>query len=310
MDLFNSLRVFVKVVDVGSFTAAAHILDLSTGQVSRLVSELETHVEARLLQRTTRKIGITEAGERFLPRARQILEEMQSATDEARGAHLKPSGRLRVHSMNGIGGLLAPLIARYCEQYPDVHFELTLSQRHPDHLEDGHDVVISIAEALPDSQFVAQSVGDIYSIPCASPAYIARNGTPQVPDDLATHRCLRMVDPIHGDQWLFRDEQLEQSVTPGVTFQCNVAEAMVNACEAGMGISLLPFYTTSRPLKEGKLVRVLSQYRLRERSVYAVYPSRRFLDAKVRTWIDFLKVELPKVFAEHELILGDPRYFA
>jgi DNA-binding transcriptional LysR family regulator len=309
MDLLNSLRVFVRVADAGSFTTAAQALDFSTAQVSRLVADLEQHVQARLLHRTTRRLSLTEAGERFLLRARQILDDMAEATAEARGAHLKPSGRLRLHCLNGLGVLMTPLIARYCELYPDVVVELTLSQRNPDPLEDGHDVVISIAQELEDSQFVAQTVGRIFSMLCASPAYIALRGLPTHPEQLNQHSCLRMLDPLYGDEWAFRDKQGEHSVVPGNTFQSNVPEAMVNASEAGMGISLLPFYTATRSLREGTLLRLLGDYRLRERNVYALYPSKRFLDAKVRTWVDFLKAELPGLFSGHEVTANDVRYW-
>ncbi|SEM92319.1 DNA-binding transcriptional regulator, LysR family [Pseudomonas sp. ok272] len=310
MDLLNNLRVFVRVVDCGSFTAAADALDLSTAQVSRLVADLEQHVQARLLQRTTRRLSLTEAGERFLLRARQILEQMEQATAEARGAHLEPSGRLRVHSMNGLGVLITPLIARYGELYPDVVFELTLSQRNPDPLEEGYDVVISMACELADSQQVAQAIGQVYSVPCAAPEYLERQGVPAHPLALNEHRCLRMLDPLYDDQWLFADAHGEHAVSPGRTFQCNVAESMVKACEAGMGVSLLPFYTATRPLADGTLRRLLPAYRLRERNVYALYPSRHFLDAKVRTWVAFLKAELPKLLAEHDGVINDPRHWA
>ena len=300
MDLLNNLRVFIRVVDCASFTAAADTLDLSTAQVSRLVADLEVHLQARLLQRTTRRLSLTEAGERFLLRSRQIVEEMDEATAEARGAHINPAGRLRVHSMTGLGVLITPLIARYSELYPEVVFELTLSQRNPDPLEEGHDVVISIAPELADSQLVAQAIGQIYSVPCASADYLRRRGIPQQPLALNEHQCLRLLDPMYGDPWIFQDEHGEHAISPAKTFQCN----------AGMGISLLPFHTATRPLSDGTLLRVLPAWRLRERNVYALYPSRRFLDAKVRTWVDFLKAELPKMFAEHDAVMNDPRHWA
>jgi len=215
-----------------------------------------------------------------------------------------------VHSMNSLGVLITPLIARYAELYPDVVFELTLSQRNPDPLEEGHDVVISIAPELADSQMVAQALGQIYSVPCASPAYLQRRGVPGHPVALDDHQCLRMLDPLYSDQWLFQDEHGEYAISPAKTFQCNVAESMVKASEAGMGISLIPFYAATRPLSDGTLLRLLPSYRPRERHVYALYPSRRFLDAKVRTWVDFLKAELPKVFAEHDAVINDPRHWA
>lgn len=310
MDLLNNLRVFIRVVDCGSFTAAADALDLSTAQVSRLVADLEEHVQARLLQRTTRRLSLTDAGERFLLRGRPIIDQMDEATAEARGAHIKPAGRLRVHSMSGLGVLLTPLIARYGELYPDVVFELTLSQRNPDPLEDGHDVVISIAPELADSQLVAQVIGQIYSVPCASPHYLKRRGVPTHPQGLSEHQCLRLLDPLYSDQWLFEDEGGEHAISPTATFQCNVAESLVKASEAGMGVSLIPFYAATRALSDGTLLRLLPAWRLRERNVHALYPSRRFLDAKVRTWVDFLKAELPGLFAVHEAILNDPRHWA
>jgi DNA-binding transcriptional LysR family regulator len=146
-------------------------------------------------------------------------------------------------------------------------------------------------------------------MPCASPAYIARRGLPTHPEQLHEHCCLRMLDPLYGDEWVFRDEQGEHAVVPGKTFQSNVAEAMVSASEAGMGISLLPFYTATRSLREGTLLRLLGDHRLRERNVYALYPSRRFLDAKVRTWVDFLKAELPGLFSRHEVTANDVRHW-
>ena len=170
MDTLHSMRVFVRVIDTGSFTAAAQALDLSTAQVSRLVSELEQQLEARLLHRTTRRLALTEVGERYLQRCRQIIGEVDEAAAEARGAHLKPHGRLRVHTMTGLGlQHLTPLVARYSELYPEVVVELTLSQRTPDLLEDGHDVIITFARELPDSQMVAQLLGPMFSVLCAAP---------------------------------------------------------------------------------------------------------------------------------------------
>ena len=164
MDLLNGMRVFARVVDTGSFAAAAEALDLSGAHVSRLICELEKHLQTRLLQRTTRRLGLTDSGERFLLRCRDILEDVREATAEASGAHLNPRGRLRVHCMSGLGVLITPLIARYSEQYPDVSIELTLSQHNPDPLEEGHDVVISIAHSLPDSALVSQTIGQLFSV--------------------------------------------------------------------------------------------------------------------------------------------------
>lgn len=309
MDTLHAMRVFVQVVERGSFTAAAQALDLSTAQVSRLIADLEQHLQARLLQRTTRRLALTETGERYLERCRQILGQIDEADAEARGAHQTPSGRLRVHTMTGLGlQHITPLIARYAERYPQVVVELTLAQRTPDLLEDGHDVTIAFAQDLPDSQLVAQRLGAIHSVICAAPSYLAEYGIPEHPNDLQRHRHLRLTDPLYRSQWDFGDEQLE--ALPAECFQVNVAEALVKAAQAGMGFCLLPSFVASQPLREGRLLRILPQHRLRALNIYAMYPSRRFLDAKTRTWVDFLKDELPPLLQGDETVLENPQCWA
>ncbi|NVZ70422.1 LysR family transcriptional regulator [Pseudomonas costantinii] len=297
MDVLNGMLVFARVVDSGSFAGAAEALDLSGAQVSRLISDLEKHLETRLLQRTTRRLSLTESGERFLLRCRDILDDVREATAEASGAHLNPRGRLRVHCMSGLGVLIAPLIARYCERYPEVSVELTLSQHNPDPLEEGHDVVISIAHALPDSALVSQTIGQLFSVPCAAPSYLAKYGVPEHPRQLMQHRRLHLQD-FQEDAWLFKGEE-DIAISPGDTFRTNVADAMVKVTQEGMGISLLPFFSAYPALQDGSLVRLLPDYRLRERNIFAVYPSRRFLDAKVRTWVECLQAQLPALLAKH-----------
>lgn len=193
MDTLQGMRVFARVVDSGSFTSAAQALDLSTAQVSRLISDLEAHLQTRLLHRTTRRLALTEAGERYLERCRGILEDIEVAEAEAAGAHIRPCGRLRVQSLMGMGQHhLVPMIARYGALFPDVVIELTLSQRNPDMLEEGQDVLITGERQLPDSEFVAQRLGSIHSVLCASPGYLQQRGVPRSVDDLERHVCLRL----------------------------------------------------------------------------------------------------------------------
>lgn len=309
MDTLHAMRVFVQVVERGSFTAAARTLDLSTAQVSRLIADLEQHLEARLLQRTTRRLALTETGEHYLERCRQILDQVDEADAEARGAHQTPSGRLRVHTMTGLGlQHITPLIARYAEHHPQVVVELTLAQRTPDLLEDGHDVTIAFARDLPDSQLVAQRLGAIHSVICAAPSYLAEYGIPEHPADLQRHRHLRLTDPLYRGQWDFSDDPLQ--ALPAECFQVNVAEALVKAAQAGMGFCLLPSFVASQPLREGRLLRLLPQHRLRALNIYAMYPSRRFLDAKTRTWVEFLKAELPPLLLADEAVLDDTQHWA
>ena len=311
MDIFQAMRVFVRVVDTGSFTAAAHALGYSTAQTSRLLSELETSLQARLLQRSTRRLALTEVGMRYLERCRLILAEVEDANAEAGGAHLIPRGHLRVQSTTGLGiQLLAPLVARYSQMYPQVNVDLTLSQRQPDLLEEGHDVVITLSSHLPDCELVGQPLGTLYSVISAAPSYLKERSIPLTPSDLSEHRCLHLVDPIFSNSWTFMKDDTEQSVRPGEVFQVNVAEAMAKAAEAGLGVCLLPDYVAVGSYTRGALVRLLPHYQLHEKSIYALYPSRRFLDAKVKTWVEFLKVEIPKMLEEHQTIVNDPTYWA
>ena len=311
MDIHQAMRVFVRVVETGSFTAAAQALGYSTAQTSRLLSELESLLQARLLQRSTRRLALTEVGTRYLERCRLILGEIEDANAEAAGAHLIPRGHLRVQSTTGLGiQLLAPLVARYVKLYPQVNIDLTLSQRQPDLLEEGHDVVITLSGDLPDSEMIGQPLGSIFSVISAAPSYLQSHGVPQTPADLNQHCCLHLVDPMFTDSWSFRDEHGEQSIRPGNVFQVNVAEAMAQAAQAGLGVCLLPDYVAVDSYQRGSLVRVLPHYRLNEKSIFALYPSRRFLDAKVRTWVEFLKQEIPKVLEKHQAIVDDPANWA
>jgi len=166
-----------------------------------------------------------------------------------------------------------------------------------------------VDEALPDSQLIAVPLGKIFSIPCAAPSYLQANGVPQRPQELHEHRCLRMAYPMYEGDWVFPEGLDHCVIAPRDSFLTNVADAMLVASELGMGIGLLPFYTASQAIEQGRLRRLLAPYRLRDSALYAIYPSRHYLDAKVRTWIDYLKEQLPALFAGHERIVDDPQYW-
>ncbi|MCC6076313.1 LysR family transcriptional regulator [Pseudomonas sp. GCM10022188] len=314
MDVLQAMRVFARVIDSGSFTAAAQALGLSTAQVSRQVSDLESSLSARLLQRTTRRLRLTEVGERYLERCRQILGEVDEAAAEASGALVTPRGRLRLHSFTAMGThVLVPLTASYAGLYPEVSLDLSLAQRNPDLLEEGYDVVIVHSVELPDSEMVAQRLGQMHSVFCAAPAYLQQYGIPREPEELRRHRCLRLLDPVstaYSGDWVFERDGVRQVVDPGQGFQVNVSEAMVQAAVAGMGVCLLPNFVAAKALREGSLVRVLPTWRLHQRNIYALYSSRRFLDAKIRTWIEFMQGELPRILERDSADLDNPAYWA
>ncbi|HVE06572.1 MAG TPA: LysR family transcriptional regulator [Paraburkholderia sp.] len=300
MDTLQNMRVFARVVEAGSFTAAAQHLNTTTAYASRAVSDLEAHLRTRLLNRTTRRIALTEAGERYLQRCEQILAYVDQAEAEASDAHARPSGRLKVHAMTSFGQhYVVPAVGRYRERYPDVHIELTLAQRLPDLLDEGYDVSLVLAHALPDSGLVSQRLGSAFSITCASPGYLERNGVPRTPADLQRHTCLQMISPVSPpDEWVFDGPSGKETVALGAgTFVVNVAEALAVAVREGMGIGLLPIYSAIAGLRSGQLVRVMPEYTAQEMNLYALYASRQYLDAKIRTWVEFLRDELPATLA-------------
>ncbi len=300
MDLVQSMRVFIRVVDAGNFTAAANTLNTTTAYTSRAVSDLEAHLQTRLFNRTTRKILLTEAGERFLARSRLILDDLEQAESEARNATVVPSGRLRIHSMSGFGTrYVVPLVSRYMEQQPLVEVELTLHQRIPDLLDEGLDISIVLAQSLKESNYISRSLGSFYSVMCASPGYLERHGTPQALADLDRHACLKLVMPSgESESWMFESEQGEEIYSPQkLPFSVNLPEALAEAIASGMGVGVLPASTFAREHALGRLTRVLPTYRLDVRNIYAIYPSRKYLDAKVRTWVEFVGEHLPPLLA-------------
>ncbi|CAB3649172.1 LysR family transcriptional regulator [Trinickia soli] len=308
MDTLQNMRVFVRVVESGSFTAAAQHLSTTTAYASRAVSDLEAHLHTRLLNRTTRRIALTQAGERYLQRCQQILAYVEEAEAEAGDAHARPSGKLRLHVMASFGThYIVPAVGRYQRRYPDVSVEMTLAQRIPDLLDEGIDVSIVLGYDLPDSGLISQRLGSVFSIACASPSYLERRGVPRTPADLATHDCLRIVTPASVfDKWNFDGPNGTETFTVSApTFQVNGADSMAVAVREGMGVAVLPTYAAMRWLKSGELVWILPEYTSMPLNIYALYPSRQYLDAKIRTWVDFLHDELPATIAAEQAALKE-----
>ncbi len=307
MDTLFNMRAFVCVAETGSFTAAAQRMSLTTSYVSRAVATLETHLRTRLLHRTTRRLALTEAGQRYLLRCEQILSYIDEAEAEAGEAGAHPVGVLKVHAMTGIGQhYLIKAIGEYSKIYPDVSFDLTLANRSPDLLDEGYDVSVVIASELPDSGFISKHLGSTYSVLCASPDYLAQRGTPRQVSELAAHHCLRLVNNVMGlDKWLLDGPDGQELVHIKQTpFQVNTADAMTEAIKAGIGIGALPLYSAVSGLGDGSLVRVLPNHQLFPLGIYALYPSRQFLDAKTRTWVEFVRNFLPALLRANDEAVG------
>ncbi|MEZ2352253.1 LysR family transcriptional regulator [Caballeronia sp. RCC_10] len=307
MDTLQNMRVFARVIEAGSFTAAAQSMNSTTGAMSRAVSELEAHLRTRLMNRSTRRLALTSAGERYLKRVLQILADIDGAEEEASGAHEHPSGTLRMFSFASVGQhYILPAIARYRALYPDVKVELTLSQRMPDLFEGSSDVAVVSAGTLSDSEVISHRLGSTFSILCASPAYIDARGTPAQPADLASHDCLTLQTPAFpAREWTLEGPQGRETMHISGTVQVNIAESLVVAIREGMGIGILPLYAAIDGLRDGSLVRVLPDHTLQHTNLFALYASRKFVDAKTRTWVEFLRAHLPDVIARDEALLKE-----
>lgn len=308
IDLLHCMQAFVRVAESGSFCRAAQQLEISSPTVSRQVAALEEQLRARLLQRTTRSLALTEAGQRYLKRCKTIFAELESAAAEASSAQSRAVGCLRLHTITEFGlEYLMPLVGRYLEQHPQVSIDLSLTEQTPALLDEGLDVLVTLALGLPDSDFVAQRLGQIHSVLCAAPAYLERHGVPTRPAQLHEHRCILLADPLYPQGWYFG---------PEVTFRfqnvlrVNQPEAACQAAASGLGVCLLPSFVAAKAFSEGRLLRLMPDYQLHPREVYALYSSRRFLDAKIRTWVEHLKAHLPKAFERDRLTLENPRHWA
>jgi DNA-binding transcriptional LysR family regulator len=291
--VLHAMSAFVRVVDAGSFTAAGSQMGLTTAQMSRLVSDLENRLQTKLLQRTTRRLALTSAGERYIEQARSILELVAEAEGNATAASVEPSGRLRVQCLTNFGGrYILPLVAKYCARYPQVTIEYSTSQYFPQLLADGVDVSIYLAQRLPDSGLVAQRLGTTFGLLCAAPQYLSRHGTPEHPRELEEHSCLRLVNPSMSSHWDLSDGQ--NLFTPDVRgpVLADTPEVVLHSTLAGLGITLLPAYTVIDALREGSLAHVMPQWRSPEMGVFLLLPTRRFLDAKTRQWIHLVKQDL------------------
>ncbi|HEV3427717.1 MAG TPA: LysR family transcriptional regulator [Paraburkholderia sp.] len=294
--LLHAMNAFVRVVDAGSFTGAAEHMALTTAQVSRLVSELENRLQTKLLQRTTRRLALTSAGERYANQCRTILELVSEAESEASGARIQPSGRLRVLCMSSFGDrYVVPLVTRYCALYPTVMVEYGASQYVPDLLAEGVDVSVYLTRRLPDSSLVAQRLGAVYGVLCAAPAYLARHGAPKSVAALADHACLRLINPSTTAHWELTDGRTTHAFEPAGPLIGDHPEAVLQAARSGLGIAMLPGFAALDALERGELVHVLPRWRSPDVDVYVLMPSRKFLEAKTRAWVELLKAELPPV---------------
>lgn len=304
--LLHAMNAFLKVIDSGSFTAAAEQMELTTAQVSRLISELEGRLGTKLLQRSTRQHALTEIGESYAEQCRQVLAMVEEAEAQAMGMATKPQGRLRVLSMASFGHhYLAPMMAEFCQTYPDLTVEYRTSQNVPDLLGKGIDVSLYLTESLADSRFVARRIGTIFSVLCASPAYLEKYGEPQSLDDLQQHACLRLVNPSITPQWhLTSENSCSYQIDINGPLIADTPELLLDVVQQDMGIALLPTFSSIDAIRTGRLRRILPAWRSPDIGVYTLLPSRDFVDVKTRTWLEWVEQHVsPKIQQDTDYFL-------
>jgi DNA-binding transcriptional LysR family regulator len=293
MDRFTALVVFRKVVEVNSFAAAGRQLGLSPAAISKNIGELEAHLGVRLLNRTTRTLSRTEAGIQYYDSVVRALDELEEAAAALGPPQRLPSGLLRVAVPTTLTFMrLSAAMPRFLAQYPDLSVDMHTDSRQINLVEDGFDIAIRATEALVDSSLVARKLTTMQQVVCGSPAYFELHGRPSHPRDLRKHNCLRFTLSGHADEWEFSKGAERERVSITGRYRATSSLAVRDAMRAGCGLSLLPSVYIKDDLADGTLEAVLNDWTSTNYSVYAVYPSRRYVPAKVRAFLNFVLEDL------------------
>jgi len=289
MDRLTAIQAFAQVVESGSFAKAAERLGLSTSATSRHVADLETHLQTRLLNRATRKVSLTEGGRAYYERVVQLLADLDEAEQEASRTAVVPRGVIKLTTAVNFGVRhVAPAIAAFMARHKEVRFDVSLSDRIVDLVEEGFDLGIRIGTAGPHN-VVARKLGETRVVPCASADYLKKHGTPQVPEDLARHNCFTYEYVTPRNVWTFRDaDGRERPVRVSGSLHSNNGDILAEAAARGAGIVFEPAFIVGPEVRAGRLVPLLQDFTPAPLPIYAVYSSRKHLSVKVRLFVDFL----------------------
>jgi DNA-binding transcriptional LysR family regulator len=294
MDRFLEMQTFAAVVDAGSFVAAADALGMSRAAVSRYVRDLEDRLGVRLLHRTTRRLSLTDEGEVFHARCRELLAGVEEAEAELNQRSGAARGLLRVSAPVSFGILhLAPLWGAFRERYPQVRLDITLADRTVDLVEEGYDIAVRIG-TLRSSSLISKRLASTRIVLCASPRYLESHGTPRHPRELARHSVIGYSYWSLGDEWQFDGPEGRVSVRTDPWMRSNNGDTSRAAALAHQGVILEPSFLVGPDLDKGTLVELMPEYRSLEAGIYAVYPTRRHVAPKVRALIDFLGAHLSR----------------
>lgn len=290
MDKFESMRAFTQVVTSGGFAAAAREMGVSRSSVNKLVIALENELGTQLLHRSTRVVTPTETGLAFYERCVEILTSLEEAERSITQLHEEPKGRLRVNAPMSFGTMhLAPALADFLVQYPDLQVQLTLNDRFIDPIEEGFDVTVRIAKTQASASLIVHSLAPAKRVLCAAPNYLASQGTPVHPNELHQHSCLHYGQLTVEDQWTLSGTDGDYTVSVRGVLCSNNGEVLRDAAVRGLGIALLPQFIVETELHQGTLQVVLPDYHPSELSISVVYPVNRHLSVKIRLLVDFLK---------------------
>jgi len=289
VDRFDSMRIFAKVVESSSFAGAAARLNFSTGMVSQHVKALEERLGARLLNRTTRKVSLTEVGRAYYERCTRLLADIEEAEHAVSDLQAAPRGDLRVNATPSFGMMqLAPAIADFTGRFPEVSVELMLTDRIVDFVDEGFDLAVRV-EPMRDSSLIARQLAPCRLVICGAPSYIREHGKPRAPADLADHNCLTLTGSSYLRSWhLTAAGRAPLDISPSGSLRANSAAVLMCAALAGHGLACLPTYLAGEALCSGRLVTVLDDFVAPPLILRALYPHSRYLSPKVRAFVDFL----------------------
>ncbi|KRR24688.1 LysR family transcriptional regulator [Bradyrhizobium lablabi] len=288
MDRLDAMQAFVAVADLRGFAPAARKLGLSPSAVTRLIAALEERLGARLLQRTTRQVTLTDAGSRYLERARRILADIEEAEGAVAGERTRPEGQLVISAPVGFGRLhVSAIVTAYLKRFPDVSVDLRLSDRMVNLVEDGVDLAIRIGH-LPDSTLVARHVGEMRRIVVASPGYLRASGEPRRPGDIPAHDTIQFGAMTAALDWRFVEDGREVRIASTPRFATNSSDAAIQYAEQAGGLTRVLAYQAAESLRARRLKIVLASFEQPAMPIHIVYPTSRLLSAKVRTFIDLV----------------------
>jgi len=285
--------LFVKTVEVGSFSELGRQLQMAPSSISRQINALEEELGVRLLQRTTRHISLTEAGQIYYARVNKILHDLDEAQLAITELQANPRGTLRLNvAIPFAEKVIVPMLPRFLSMYPDLKVDLSLEDRTVDLIEERVDLAIRISK-LADSSIVARKLAENHFVVCGSPQYFEANGIPKKPSDLLNYNCLTNKNVHHGNMWNFQKNSVSEGVTIAGNFQANTGSALYKAILSHLGIAALPTWFVGEDIENGDLQKILGEYEVNlpamtDSAVYALYPAGQYLPRKVRVFIDYL----------------------